>query len=248
MNENMIARGINGENFRFPENQDEDDDNKKKKKSTKPSKVRKIAIGAAIATGISFNADKLQAQEIPPDVKDYKQIEQVDQKAEQADRDETLKEYLSSFNNKDLTLGPVRARPRHSCETIAIYYKGNHVNHIFSKGPTRFEQDEFVNAVGKIMDENRIPHDQDNQKNPETKSDHDAELENYLKEFNINGLQMGDVIYKNRKLCEQVGIYLDGKHLGDISSQGQTAFESDEFKNAIQKILTDNNISSNQIK
>ncbi|HHD92210.1 MAG TPA: hypothetical protein ENL06_01120, partial [Candidatus Portnoybacteria bacterium] len=48
------------------------------------------------------------------------------------------------------------------------------------------------------------------------------ELNNYLDYFNINGLKLGKVKMRDRCPCEQFGVYLEGKHLGDIYSDDKS--------------------------
>jgi len=74
----------------------------------------------------------------------------------------------------------------------------------------------------------------------------EAELNSWLRVFNVDGLTVGDARDKVRTLVEQLGIYLakEGggrQHLGDVHSQGPE-FIKVEFINVISGVLKKHNI------
>ncbi len=68
------------------------------------------------------------------------------------------------------------------------------------------------------------------------------ELNSYLNYFNIEGLELGEVKNKQRRPNEQFGIYLNGRHLGDICSDNGLNFSQEELIDDISKILKGNGI------
>lgn len=64
------------------------------------------------------------------------------------------------------------------------------------------------------------------------------ELGDYLNYFNIDGLELGNPEVKLKCNCEQFGVYLKGKHLGDIySPAGSSTFSRQNMIDDISKIL-----------
>ena len=65
------------------------------------------------------------------------------------------------------------------------------------------------------------------------------ELNNYLDYFNINGLKLGEVKMRDRCPCEQFGVYLEGKHLGDIYSDDKSTTFYTELTFSQRKLIED---------
>lgn len=68
------------------------------------------------------------------------------------------------------------------------------------------------------------------------------DLNGYLNYFNIDGLKLGKVKSQARCPCEQFGVYLKGKHLGDIYSDDGFTFTRQELINDVSKILIKNGV------
>lgn len=65
----------------------------------------------------------------------------------------------------------------------------------------------------------------------------------WLSEFGISELSIGQPEHRTRSLVRQIGIYYKGMHLGDLRSQRSALFEKLEFVKGVTKILDDNNIT-----
>lgn len=64
------------------------------------------------------------------------------------------------------------------------------------------------------------------------------ELNGYLSYFNTSGLALGEVKSSIRCPCEQFGVYLNGKHLGDIYSlHSSNTFSREKLINEVSKLL-----------
>lgn len=68
------------------------------------------------------------------------------------------------------------------------------------------------------------------------------ELENGLRRLNIDGLTLGEPQSKLRCICEQWGIYLRGKYLGNIHKEGPAlaSFNEQEFVEDVKDFLKEN--------
>lgn len=67
------------------------------------------------------------------------------------------------------------------------------------------------------------------------------ELQGYVNNFHIKGLTLGEPEMKLRCGCEQYGIYLEGKHFGDVHSERFT-FSPDEFIGDVKNVLKENGV------
>lgn len=63
------------------------------------------------------------------------------------------------------------------------------------------------------------------------------EVSVWLEDFKIEGLSLGDPRATARGLMEQYGVYQNGKHLGDIYSNG-IRFDRSEFHSQVARILS----------
>lgn len=70
------------------------------------------------------------------------------------------------------------------------------------------------------------------------------ELTLWLKNLGVNGIKVGEPYNRARGIMEQVGIYINDEHVGDVYSDG-LKFTKEEFLNKVKKIISSN---KNQIE
>ncbi|PIS32324.1 hypothetical protein COT40_00595 [Candidatus Peregrinibacteria bacterium CG08_land_8_20_14_0_20_41_10] len=107
-----------------------------------------------------------------------------------------------------------------------------------------FEQD--LNMIKQLINDLREGEDFDIDNDPRIEREkvalREQEVKSWLDLFGVQGLELGEPKMKVRCPCEQYGLYLNGKHLGDLEGAPFGKMSKGEFINKVASILNENNI------
>jgi len=173
------------------------------------------------------------------------QEENLEDKEQQEDSFEDFKRELQSAENEELssieTKKSIASRLKKAVCTVTAGVMLLSAAPAFAqeKGQQLTEQQKIELQIQKLQEQKM---QLERQEAEMRHAERLKELNSYLDYFNIEGLELGEAKMKVRCPCEQFGVYLKGKHLGDIYSDDGLTFSRRELIEDVSNVLRENGI------